>query len=81
MSEEAREREEVDFKRELERLAVRAIGVLASLMNDTEQKPELRMKAAEGILDRVCGKSGVPTQSEGGDAAIRFEGVLEEWSR
>ena len=83
MSEEAREREEVDFKRELERLAVRAIGVLASLMNDTEQKPELRMKAAESILDRVCGKAGgtAPVASEGIPDCVRFEGELEEWSQ
>ncbi len=65
----------------LESLAPEALGVLASLMQDTGQKPELRMKAAESILDRACGKSGLASSGEGGGMVIRFEGELEEWSR
>ena len=60
-----------------------AVAVLVALMHDTAQKPELRMKAAESILDRVCGKSAGSAQ--GGSQEIPdhvcFEGVLEEWSQ
>lgn len=60
-----------------------AVGVLLALMRDSEQKPELRMKAAESILDRVCGKAGshAPAGEESGTLSVRFEGVLEEWSQ
>ena len=60
-----------------------AVQVLVTLMQDEGQKPELRMKAAESILDRVCGKAGSSPAggSEGGAATVRFEGVLEEWSQ
>ena len=59
-----------------------AVAVIVSLMNDTENKPELRLKAAESILDRACGKTGAAL-FEGGEAVgvIRFEGELEQWSR
>ena len=61
----------------------RAVEVLVELMNDTAQKPELRMKAAESILDRVCGKAGsaVSAPAEGIPESVRFEGELEAWSR
>lgn len=60
-----------------------AVAVLAELMLDVGQKPELRMKAAESILDRVCGKAGSAATGTGetAPASVRFEGVLEEWSR
>ena len=62
--------------------APRAVEVLVSLMTDTAQKGELRMKAAESILDRACGKSPTALKEEGGGSAVvSFEGVLEEWSR
>ena len=59
-----------------------AVAVIVSLMNDTQNKPELRLKAAESILDRACGKTGL-SFLEGGEGAgvIRFEGELEAWSR
>ena len=63
--------------------AAEAVAVLVGLMRDATQKPELRMKAAESILDRVCGKAG-GTASAPGDTipdCVRFEGELEEWSR
>ena len=62
----------------------RAVAVLAALMKDEGQKPELRMKAAESILDRVCGKASAAhhaAQEEKSPTLITFEGVLEEWSR
>jgi hypothetical protein len=57
-----------------------AVEVIVSLMQDREVKPELRLKAAESILDRISGKNAL---EGGGDAggSIAFEGVLEEWSR
>ena len=63
--------------------ATQAVSVLVALMCDEEQKPDLRMKAAESILDRVCGKAGSATSTEsvGIPDCIRFEGVLEEWSQ
>ncbi len=63
--------------------AAEAVAVLVTLMRDTTQKPELRMKAAESILDRVCGKAGstAPSAGEGIPDCVRFEGELEEWSR
>ena len=63
--------------------AADAVSVLVGLMRDEGQKPELRMKAAESILDRVCGKAGGVTapSSDGIPDSVRFEGELEEWSR
>lgn len=61
--------------------APRAVSVLASLMQDEGQKPELRVKVAESILDRVLGKSGGTLTGEGNGVIVRFEGELEEWSR
>ncbi len=63
--------------------AAQAVGVLTALMQDEGQKPELRMKAAESILDRVCGKAGggVSVPAAESEPCVRFEGVLEEWSR
>ena len=56
--------------------------MLVALMRDEGQKPELRMKAAESILDRVCGKSGsAPVSGDSLPDSVRFEGVLEEWSQ
>ena len=54
-----------------------ALMVLVSLMNDTGQKPELRIKAAESVLDRATGGIALA----GGAAVISFEGDLEQWSR
>lgn len=70
-------------RRALGKSATEAVAVLISLMRDEGQKPELRMKAAESILDRVCGKAGSQTSgsSEGIPESVRFEGELEEWSR
>ena len=63
--------------------AAEAVAVLVCLMRDEGQKAELRMKAAESILDRVCGKAGntVSSVGEGIPESVRFEGELEEWSR
>ena len=63
--------------------AAEAVSVLVTLMRDPAQKPELRMKAAESILDRVCGKAGSTggTPAEGIPDCVRFEGELEAWSR
>ena len=71
------------LREQLSARAEDAMAVLISLMQDESQKPELRMKAAEGILDRVCGKAGSAASSvgEGIPDSIRFEGELEEWSR
>ena len=70
-------------RRLLGRSAAEAVAVLVSLMRDEGQKSELRMKAAESILDRVCGKAGsaVSSVSDGIPESVRFEGELEEWSR
>ena len=70
-------------RRLLGKNAAEAVAVLVALMRDSTQKAELRMKAAESILDRVCGKAGstVPSGGEGVPDSIRFEGELEEWSR
>ena len=61
-----------------------ALDFLVSIMRDEGQKPELRMKAAESILDRACGKatSAQPTEAPAPPpAVIVFEGELSEWSR
>ena len=59
-----------------------AVAVIVSLMNDTQNKPELRLKAAESILDRALGKTAAFTPDTGeGSGVIRFEGELEKWSR
>ena len=62
----------------------RAVAVLVSIMCDEEQKAELRMKAAESILDRACGKPGTASANGSvgtGEIAVRFEGELAEWSK
>ena len=64
--------------------AADAVSVLLELMRDEGQKPELRMKVAESILDRVCGKAGANASGASDDgipASVQFEGELEEWSR
>ena len=63
--------------------AEEAVAVLVGLMRDENQKPELRIKAAENILDRVCGKAGstAPAGGESIPECVRCEGELEEWSR
>ena len=59
-----------------------AVAVIVALMNDTENKPELRPKAAESILDRALGKTGSSLLDMGeSTGVIRFEGELEAWSR
>ena len=59
-----------------------AVAVLLTLMQNEEYKPELRLKAAESILDRVLGKGGVTGEDkQEGAQLLKFEGVLEEWSR
>ena len=74
----------LELRRLLAERVPEAVAFLVQMMRDEAQKPELRMKAAESILDRACGKASSiqPTESEG-DApiSISFEGVLEEWSR
>ncbi len=58
-----------------------AVQVIVSLMQDSEVKPELRLKAAESILDRLSGRGSLAEPDTKAGGAIRFEGVLEEWSR
>lgn len=70
-------------RRLLGKSAAEAVAVLVTLMRDEGQKAELRMKAAESILDRVCGKAG-SSPATGTDTfpdSVRFEGELEEWSK
>ena len=64
--------------------APEAVAFLVAIMRDEAQKPELRMKAAESVLDRACGKATSATPAEQGPTpptTVLFEGVLEEWSR
>ena len=73
-----------ELRRLLAERVPEAVAFLLQIMRDEAQKPELRMKAAESILDRACGKASTvqPTESEGvAPISISFEGVLEEWSR
>lgn len=79
MSEQGREKR--DAKQMLLASGAAAVEVIVSLMQDSGLKPELRLKAAESILDRIGGKSGSLEVSGEGIGAVRFEGVLEEWSR
>ena len=65
----------------LEAGAAVAARVLLSLMQDTQQKSELRVKVAESVLDRVLGKTLEGTGGEGASGVIRFEGELDAWSR
>ena len=67
----------------LGRSAADAVSVLVTLMRDEGQKPELRMKAAESILDRACGTALITQSGTASEppTSIVFEGVLEEWSR
>ncbi len=58
-----------------------AVQVIVSLMQDRDLKPELRLKAAESILDRLSGKGTLAEPSGDACGSIRFEGELEEWSR
>ncbi|MBR2312671.1 MAG: hypothetical protein IKA46_05235 [Clostridia bacterium] len=79
MSEQGRETR--DAKQMLLASGAAAVEVIVSLMQDSGLKPELRLKAAESILDRIGGKNGSLEVSGEGIGAVRFEGVLEEWSR
>ena len=80
-------RSEQSIAREMQRLLGRhasdAVEVLLTLMRDEGQKPELRVKVAESVLDRVWGKaggSGTAAASSVPSTTVSFEGVLEEWS-
>ena len=60
-----------------------AVEVLAQIMRDDGQKAELRMKAAESILDRACGKATAAQPAEATQSppvTVVFQGELEEWS-
>ncbi len=72
-----------EVRRLLSAHAPEAVAFLVAIMRDGEQKPELRMKAAESVLDRACGKvtTAVAEQAVAPPATVLFEGVLEEWSR
>ena len=73
-----------ELRRLLAERVPEAVSFLLQIMRDEAQKPELRMKAAESILDRACGKASSTQTGEESAAApitITFEGVLEEWSR
>ena len=64
--------------------APEAVAFLVEIMRDSAQKPELRMKAAESILDRACGKAIAAKEADAPPAppaVILFEGELEDWSR
>ena len=81
---EAEAKAAAELRALLLRQTPQAIAFLTALMQDEGQKPELRMKAAESILDRVCGKASAAhhaAQEEKSPTLITFEGVLEEWSR
>ena len=60
-----------------------AIAFLLEVMHDENVKTELRVKAAESILDRAYGKCHATSGSTAPvvQADVRFEGVLEEWSQ
>ena len=79
MSEQGREKR--DAKQMLLASGAAAVEVIVSLMQDSGLKPELRLKAAESILDRIGGKSGSLEVCGEEIGTVRFEGVLEEWSR
>lgn len=77
-----------DTAREVHRLLAaqtgEAVAFLVGVMRDEGQKTELRMKAAESILDRACGKASSAAaglDTDPAPATVIFEGVLEEWSR
>ena len=70
-----------ELRRLLAERVPEAVAFLLQIMRDEAQKPELRMKAAESILDRACGKSGGAPLGDGSNAVIVFEGELEKWSR
>ena len=73
-----------EMRRLLAERVPEAVSFLLQIMNDEQQKTELRMKAAESILDRACGKASTAQpceESATAPIAITFEGVLEEWSR
>lgn len=73
-----------EVRRILGKNAPEAVAFLVEIMRDGAQKPELRMKAAESILDRACGKAIAAKDAEAPPtppAVILFEGELEEWSR
>ena len=72
-----------EVRRLLSTYAPEAVAFLVEIMRDAAQKPELRMKAAESVLDRACGKASAAAteQAVAPPATVLFEGVLEEWSR
>ncbi len=65
----------------LDERTAEALGFLLEVMHDENVKTELRMKAAESILDRAWGKSAAAAGGTAAPPSVRFEGVLEEWSQ
>lgn len=73
-----------EMRRILTERTPEAVSFLVEVMRDESQKAELRMKAAESILDRACGKATAAQSAEPDTpppTTVLFEGVLEEWSR
>ena len=59
----------------LEAAGPQAVEVLVQTMRDQEVKPELRVKCAEAVMDRLCGKTAL------GSGGGKWEVVLGEAER
>ena len=78
-----REREfaEAKVKSMLNNAAPLAVSTIIDIMNDPTNKPDLRLKAATDITDRVIGKAKQVVDNDvKGDIKIRLSTELEEYS-
>lgn len=71
---------EVGLQELLHKGGVQAMGFLTELISDPEAKPELRLKAAEKVLERALENSEAAVSAPE-QQVIAFEGELDEWSR
>ena len=72
---QGRKRLPPDVKQMLKAATPEAVRLLLDTMENREVKPELRVKCAETVLDRVYGKSSQPIENNV-DGIVRI--VLEE---
>ena len=59
-----------EVRRQLQAAAPEAVRFLVETMNDSAQKPEMRLKCAEAVLDRLYGKTLPPQEQNGGRVEV-----------
>lgn len=77
-----RPRKPKDARELLKASSMQAVEVLIQVMEDENTKPELRVKCAEGIMDRVYGKSATAIEDiDNSSISITLEGEVGDYAK